>query len=194
MKQNIVYEIINKLNNHRYVGSTCEGRPHWDRHKYLLRRNKHHNSVLQAVWLLYGEGAFCFNILEICTAREMLLEREQFYMDTLMPEYNVAKLAGSNRGVRFEDSDETRLHKRQGHLGIKFTEEHKHNMALAATDKHHSVGTNNGRSKLTEQDIADIRSRYATGNITQTELGRIYGVRQTQISNIVRCVQWNSIT
>lgn len=192
MKQTVVYEIKNTLNSHRYIGSTCEGKEHWRRYRYLLRNKKHHNSVLQAAWSLYGEEVFCFNILEVCTSKDTLLEREQYYLDVLLPEYNVAKLAGSNRGVHFEDSDETRLHKSLGHLGLEFTEEHRHNMALAATGKHHNRGIRNGRSKLTEQDVIAIRNGHSTG-MSQSDLARAFGVGQTQISNIILRVCWGSI-
>ena len=46
------------------------------------------------------------------------------------------------------------------------------------------------RHKLTEKDVREIRRRYRTENITQTELGRIYGVSQNRICKIVTGTSW----
>jgi len=39
-----------------------------------------------------------------------------------------------------------------------------------------------GRQKLTVKQVKEIRKRYDKGNVTQTFLGRLFGVRQTTIS------------
>jgi hypothetical protein len=50
-------------------------------------------------------------------------------------------------------------------------------------------GSDNGRSKLTEKDVLEIRS----SNLKGVELGRIYGVDQSLISYIKRRKIWNHI-
>lgn len=52
----------------------------------------------------YGHQSFTLEILEYCSKNE-LLEREQFYLDLLIPEYNVLKHAYSLLG--FKHSEET---------------------------------------------------------------------------------------
>lgn len=49
-----------------------------------------------------------------------------------------------------------------------------------------------GRSvaKVTSEQVKEIRKRYASGKVTQVQLAEEFGLRQTQISNIVRYVQW----
>lgn len=54
------------------------------------------------------------------------------------------------------------------------------------------TGERNGRSKLTLEQIQEIRSLYAAGGISQTELSKRYGVIQPHISRIVRGDQWNA--
>jgi hypothetical protein len=51
------------------------------------------------------------------------------------------------------------------------------------------LGEKHNSSKLTNQDIYDIRK----SNLTQTKLAEIYGVDQTQISNIKNRKQWKHI-
>ena len=73
----------------------------------------------------YGYLNFEFKILETIDfepsqskteRRNLLLEREQYYMDEIKPEYNINLKAGSN-------------------LGRKFSEEVRHKMSLAKIGK-----------------------------------------------------------
>lgn len=47
--------------------------------------------------LKYGYAEFRLEILEYCPS-SIVLDREQFYIDKLNPEYNILKIAGSNLG------------------------------------------------------------------------------------------------
>ena len=51
-------------------------------------------------------------------------------------------------------------------------------------------GQRHGMSKLTDEQVLSIRSDYATGQVLQSELAVKYGVRQQQISRIVRGISW----
>ncbi len=51
-------------------------------------------------------------------------------------------------------------------------------------------GENNGRAVLTEDDVKRIRSTYASGCFSQTQLADKFGVTQTTISSIVRRRLW----
>jgi hypothetical protein len=42
------------------------------------------------------------------------------------------------------------------------------------------------QAKLTSKEVAEIRTRYAQGGITQKALGRLYNISQMQVSRIVR--------
>lgn len=54
-------------------------------------------------------------------------------------------------------------------------------------------GERNGRAKLTEQDVRDIRRRYAAGDITQVALAQEYSVSDVTISLIVRHEIWKHV-
>jgi group I intron endonuclease len=49
--------------------------------------------------LKYGYSSFTLEILEYCEI-SVLIEREQYYIDTLKPEYNILKVAGSLFGYK----------------------------------------------------------------------------------------------
>jgi len=54
-----------------------------------------------------------------------------------------------------------------------------------------NVGENNGRSKLSALDVADIKELYDTGNYFQRDLAVTFGVSQTSISRIVLGESWS---
>ena len=57
----------------------------------------------------------------------------------------------------------------------------------------HCPGMKCGRRKLTDDDVRDIRARYATGTISQRSLASEYGVTQPNIGRIVREETWKGI-
>lgn len=85
-----IYCIINLKNNKRYIGSSKNIRLRLWGHRSELRHNSHDNDHLQKAWNKYKESNFDYFIIETCT-EDKLLEREQFYIDTMCPEYNMNK-------------------------------------------------------------------------------------------------------
>ena len=65
----------------------------------------------------------------------------------------------------------------------------------AATNKPSGVrrGSENRASKLVEDDIRIIRSEYASGNKTQVELARQFGVIQSTISQVILRKVWRHV-
>jgi len=51
----------------------------------------------------YGYSSFKLEILENCEPN-ILIEREQYYLDLLNPEYNILKKAGSLLGFRHSEA------------------------------------------------------------------------------------------
>jgi DNA-binding transcriptional regulator YiaG len=54
-------------------------------------------------------------------------------------------------------------------------------------------GSKHGQSKLTEDSVKDIRSRYAAKNVTQKVLADEYGVSFQTISDVVNRKLWNHV-
>lgn len=102
LKFNGVYKIINIINNKCYVGSCASKRFLGARllnHRIYLLNNTHKNRYLQNAVNKYSIENFYYEILEICSSQNCI-EREQFYIDTLKPEYNIRKIAESNLGIK----------------------------------------------------------------------------------------------
>jgi len=113
-----IYKIESRTSGKFYIGSTLNIKSRWSRHKSDLRARIHHSLILQRAWDKYGENDFEFTILEEC-GKEKILEREQDYLDKLLPVYNICPNAQNCLGKR--DSEETKKKKRDIalKLGIK---------------------------------------------------------------------------
>ena len=95
-----IYFILNRKNGHIYIGSAVNFTKRFTVHKANLNKNQHHCRHLQNAWNKYGSQEFEFIIVEQCK-KEILEQREQFWLDNSVPEYNIARIAGSNQGIVF---------------------------------------------------------------------------------------------
>ena len=55
------------------------------------------------------------------------------------------------------------------------------------------AGERNGYATLTEAKVLDMRAMYATGDYTQQQLGDLFGVARSQVSQVVRRIAWGHI-
>lgn len=85
-----IYCIINTKNQKKYIGSSKNLYRRLSTHRAYLRKGIHQNPKLQNSWNKYGEAQFQYYILEFCDI-EALLEREQFYIDTINPYFNIIR-------------------------------------------------------------------------------------------------------
>lgn len=95
-----VYKITGP-NGRCYVGQSINISERWRYHRKELRAGRHGNEKMQNAWSKYGEANFFFEIVALCSVKE--LDRvEQQTMDTLDAVhhgYNIVPLAGSNLGM-----------------------------------------------------------------------------------------------
>lgn len=97
-----VYEIRNKIDGKKYIGSTTMTfTKRLEHHLCLLRRGTHKNRHLQNAWNKYGEENFECNIIEVvdecCT-----LEAEQKYLDECEDCYNINPIASGTPNLSRE--------------------------------------------------------------------------------------------
>jgi len=69
----------------------------------------------------------------------------------------------------------------------------KDNMEDAVKKGRTAVGVMNGKAKLTEDEVQEIRARYEAAGFTQKQLARRYGVTQQCIHFILRHESWRHI-
>ena len=128
MQTSGIYKISSIVHPERfYIGSTFCADQRWSEHTRRLNRNLHGNSKLQHHVNKYGIGDLAFNIIEECPI-ETLIEREQYYIDTLNPWFNLCPKAGSCLGVK--RSDEIKHKISEAGKGKRRSEETKQKMSV----------------------------------------------------------------
>ncbi|MBE8952658.1 MAG: GIY-YIG nuclease family protein [Quinella sp. 1Q7] len=100
-----IYQITCTVNGKRYVGQNIDIKRRFNQHK-----RKPPDGVRED-FELYGVDKFTFEVLEEC-APEELTAREDFYLSTLKPEYNIRT---EGHGI----SDKAREKLRLNHTGKK---------------------------------------------------------------------------
>jgi group I intron endonuclease len=118
-----IYIIVNLINNKFYIGSASYSLVQRISHHFQdLRKNKHFNRHLQSAYNKYGEDNFVAFEIEYCSP-EKCLDREQYYLDTYNPDYNIQKVARSPLGVK--RSEETKKKLSESAKGRKWSQEYK---------------------------------------------------------------------
>lgn len=116
-----IYKIESILHPDRiYIGSSINIVRRQKEHNKTLCKNYHPNAKLQSYYNKYGSDSLLFSIIELCDLN-CLIDREQFYIDTLLPSFNLRLRANSNIG--YKASEETKLKLRISHLGRKPSKE-----------------------------------------------------------------------
>jgi group I intron endonuclease len=158
-----IYKIKNILDNKIYVGSAEDFLRRIYEHTYLLKKNKHHSTYLQNAWNKHGENSFIFGLIEVVEDLTQLIPREQHYIDTLKPEYNMCPTAGSRLGSTqtVQAIEKIRKNATKFWLGKNLPEETKKKIGDANRGNQH---TQEAINKITINN-----SRYWKGKTRSTE-------------------------
>lgn len=104
----VIYKIINLVNDKFYVGSTTNQKVRFRQHRKLLRGDRHHCKHLQAAWNKYGEEKFVFRVVEALLDGDDLLVAENRWLSVHVGQpycYNVGANAEAPwRGVYGADN------------------------------------------------------------------------------------------
>jgi hypothetical protein len=74
-----------------------------------------------------------------------------------------------------------------------FEGNHSDNMRDRLAKGRAAMGSNNGRAKLSENEVLRIRERYSTGDVSQLQLAKFYGVSEQLIQSIVKKRRWKHL-
>ena len=91
-KKSGIYRWNNLITNESYIGcsiSLTNRFYHYYSKKAMLNNNT--NSIIYYALLEYGYSNFSLDILEYCE-KDILTQREQYYINILKPEYNILKI------------------------------------------------------------------------------------------------------
>ena len=172
-----IYKITNSINQNIYIGSAINFYRRKIKHLTELKAQDHCNEYLQRSFNKYGREAFAFEVLEFNINPDILIEREQYYIDTFRPQYNICKTAGSPRGrmVSKETRDkigiahknkivsrEARQRMSLSHMGQIVSEDRKNK--LKESMKNNKFALNNiNRRKVNGKTYKDIIDLHGNG-------------------------------
>jgi len=175
-----IYYIVNISTNRVYVGSAISIGERIKHHRNELNKNKHRNAYLQNAFNKYSEDSFIAYPVEILYNKNILLEREQHYIDIQKKifgrAYNINPIAGSSLG--YKHTPETKKHLSDTKKGNK-------------NPQFGNVGEKNPNSKLTIENVHFIRSNVLNYNLN--EMSKMFNVSTTTISGIIKNKHWINI-
>jgi len=176
-----VYQLCNMQNNKIYVGSAVN--LHWrsTHHFNALNRGDHCSRHLQLSFNKYGAEYFTFSVLEYCE-KERLIEREQFYIDLLKPEYNTLPIAGSCLGVK--RSDETRARMSASLKGRVISQEAREKTRITLTGRKDSAEVKHNKGVSHYKPVAQYTEDGTFIKVFKSlrEAAKIIGVVSSQIT------------
>lgn len=146
------------MNGDTYLGSAVNLEIRL-RSYYNFKELKRNSRPIKDALLKYGHSNFTLEILEYCPIIS-LTEREQFYMDLRIPEYNILKNAYSLLG--YKHSQETILKRKERIISPEhkriISSIHKGKIVNEDTRKKLADATANYRKKnpLSEQALANL--------------------------------------
>ena len=100
--QSGIYKLT--INNKFYIGSAKNIGIRLSKHLLDLERNLHHSIYLQRAWNKYQD--INIEIIEIC---DNIIEREQYYIDTLQPHFNLCKNATNCNGIKRSENHKNKI-------------------------------------------------------------------------------------
>jgi hypothetical protein len=101
-KKTGIYRWTNNLNGSCYVGSAVNLTKRLNNYfspDFLRKELDKGNSIIYKALLKLGYSHFKLDILKYCDPIH-LIQREQYYINKLNPEYNILKIAGSSVGFK----------------------------------------------------------------------------------------------
>ena len=190
-----IYQIINKLNNKRYVGASKQVKRRFYEHKRSLLKNLHHSKLLQRAVNKYGMDNFEHSVLCTCPP-EYLNKMESWFLKNLKPEYNIhiSSEYTINRSKRcFSESHINNIKK-------SFTKERREKISKDVTERLTGVSKLEQSklkiqlsvAKLTPEQVIIIRKRYEMG-VKQVKLAKEFKVTKHAINKIVKRKTWKNI-
>lgn len=171
MKTQCIYEIVNTVNQCKYIGSTVDYTRRVNLHLRLLNKNKHHSRYLQNAWNHYGNEKFEFHILESVFDKNELIVREMFYISKLNPVYNTMRDVKSHIGLK--RSDETRKKISLSQIGKKHSPETKEKLRqlnLGITQSDETIQKRILSMKSSEKFQQAVKSKSRNDKIKETRI------------------------
>ena len=181
-----IYKIENLINGKVYVGSSVDVEKRRYHHFYEMKKGIHKNEYLQRVFDKYGESIFEFFVLEEVGNTDILLEREDFWINSFRANdrefgYNIRKFAENNLGFRHSEESKRKMSESQkGEKSVWWGRTHTEETKLKIGDaqrgeKNHSWGKSPSietRQKISKANKGRIPSEESRKRMSIAQKGR----------------------
>lgn len=146
---------------------------------------------------IYNKHGRTVEILEEGITREQACELEVFLI-ALIGKSNLANLTDGGEGKAGYTYNRTERHSEMASKIITKAWERGCYDTAAVIEGHkknaiRQRGAGNHQSKLTEEDVLEVRRLYATGSYTHKELGDKFGIQRRSIGDIILRRNWKHI-
>lgn len=207
-----IKKITNTVNGKAYIGQSVNIDKRWKEHVKSLNNNDSRCTLLQRAWNKYGQEAFNFEILELCS-KEMLDEIEIKYInlyDSCNNGYNIE--TGGNKNKRLADStkqkigdanrgrimsnetrkkmSESRIGNKNGMYGKHHSEEAKRKMTNARLGKQGHPCSEELKEFLRQKNLGKVLSEETKRKISEAAIGR---EPYNKNKKAVYCVELNKV-
>lgn len=179
-----IYMWTNLGDGQRYIGSAVDIKRRLQQYFYIGYLSKNPSMYICNAILKYGPSNFSLEILEYCS-KELLLEREKYYIELLLPEYNISKEPTSPMLGRFH-TGETRAAMSAAALGRKFDPECITKLSLAKMGNTHS--NSNSHPNSVKLEVIDLKENISTIFGSIGEAARALNIAQPVISSYL--IRW----
>ena len=155
-----IYILYNIFTGRRYVGSSRNLKHRRTCHFSGMKNGTHENYKIRNECSTYGVDSFRWEILERCEIG-CLVEREQWWMDSLKPELNIILTADNHNCTETERRKEARKRQAEKITGRKQSQEEKDKRAKSIKEfwaKPENVG-----KKIVSQEQRRVLSEKNTG-------------------------------
>jgi len=176
-----IYKIYNLVDGKVYIGSAVNFYKRYNRHISCLRLNKHYNSHLQNAWNKYGGDNFIFEIIENILDKNILLEKETYYIAFYNSSdqrfgYNQREVSDSNKGLKH--TDEAKKKMSEAHKRENLSVETRNRYAEVARNRIFSEERNR---KISESNKGKKMTKEAGDKITNSKLGKKKNGKYTSV-------------
>jgi group I intron endonuclease len=205
-----IYKLYFDNDSRFYIGSTNDLQERLQAHNRAILKQKHFNIYFQRLCLKLGIGNLKFEVLVKCP-QEYLLKAEQWIVDKLKPELNLAKIVGrppANRKRGYKMSEEAKLNISKARTGQKVdrsnythSQETLEKMSKAligrivsdeTKQKMKDAKVNGGKySKLTVEQVREIKS--LVGSKTDKEIAELFSCSRATINQIKNNKIWKEV-
>jgi group I intron endonuclease len=110
VKKSGIYMLTNKITGDIYIGQSIDISNRFKNYLNLSYIKSKNNYIISRALIKYGYSNFSLTILEYCDLSD-LSNREQYYFDLLIPQYNILKIAGSSKGFKHSESTKNKISK-----------------------------------------------------------------------------------